>query len=602
MNNNVICIFVDSVVWECVGTTRAKVSPTPFLDSLRNESLTATKLYSHGPYTDAAKTSLFTGRNCLDDFGYFFRENSSPITDFELFHENGYETYCLSYPFWLYGESIRKHIDHIIYTAGFVYGSEWGGLFKHYHELSLKRPLTDIEYKLLISRLQLFFEVYEFYLNDLLSSRESRILYESCLSNFDIQSALKILKEEYALFLADKIGYIDSFNSQGLDHKLASLDSTRIDSIISRSFLESIYHNNHSFFRKAIHNNIRANWLSLLPSIKRTFFGLKRSLATKDRSHLTFWENYFLSLTPFNVMRKRWGTPRWQNDNSIHSILKAGIQLIEERRDSEKPFYMYLNTDDPHNNIAMFAYDIQNLDIVNEEIRVLKNYVDELDVDFKGSLLYLLSLRYVDYEIEQFCKRLKELGIWKETTLMVVSDHGSSYSFSPIHNARVNCFDDECYHIPMLIRHPGFKGIEIHSYQNSKDILPTVCDLVGIPKSVHFRGHSMIDNSRPIYPYVITEYMGPGCPDMTSKRMWMSIRDANFIIAYKVGIYEDFGDGELAEVYDLNKDPNGLYNINYKIDIQRITYLLNPLKDRFEQIKEDTLRFLDNLETGIKIN
>ena len=66
MKNNVISLFIDSVMWESVGNTRAKVSPTPFLDSLKKESVTASKLYSHGPYTDAAKTSLFTGRNCLD--------------------------------------------------------------------------------------------------------------------------------------------------------------------------------------------------------------------------------------------------------------------------------------------------------------------------------------------------------------------------------------------------------------------------------------------------------------------------------------------------------------------------------------------------------
>jgi len=134
MKNNVISLFIDSVTWESVGTTRAKVSPTPFLDSLKRESVTASKLYSHGPYTDAAKTSLFTGRNCLDDFGYLFRENSSPITDFKLFHDAGYETYCVTYPFWLYGKNMRKHIDHQIYTASFVYASEWNGAFKYYSE------------------------------------------------------------------------------------------------------------------------------------------------------------------------------------------------------------------------------------------------------------------------------------------------------------------------------------------------------------------------------------------------------------------------------------------------------------------------------------
>lgn len=71
MKNNAICFFVDSVTWNSLGTRQAKISPTPFLDSLKGESITTTNLYSHGPYTDAATHSLFTGRDCLDDFGYF---------------------------------------------------------------------------------------------------------------------------------------------------------------------------------------------------------------------------------------------------------------------------------------------------------------------------------------------------------------------------------------------------------------------------------------------------------------------------------------------------------------------------------------------------
>ena len=74
--NNAITIFVDSVVWDYVGTNKAEVSPTPFLDSLKREGLVANKLYSHGPYTDAATRSLFTGRNCLDDYGYYFKLNT----------------------------------------------------------------------------------------------------------------------------------------------------------------------------------------------------------------------------------------------------------------------------------------------------------------------------------------------------------------------------------------------------------------------------------------------------------------------------------------------------------------------------------------------
>ena len=67
MKNNVIFFFVDSVTWNSIETNQAKVSPTPFLDSLKKECITTTKLYSHGPYTDEAILSFFTRRDFLGD-------------------------------------------------------------------------------------------------------------------------------------------------------------------------------------------------------------------------------------------------------------------------------------------------------------------------------------------------------------------------------------------------------------------------------------------------------------------------------------------------------------------------------------------------------
>ena len=57
--------FCDSCYMELCRKNRAYVSPTPFLDSLRSESLVTTKLYSYAPYTDAATRSLFYGEIVL---------------------------------------------------------------------------------------------------------------------------------------------------------------------------------------------------------------------------------------------------------------------------------------------------------------------------------------------------------------------------------------------------------------------------------------------------------------------------------------------------------------------------------------------------------
>lgn len=594
MKNNAITIFVDSVVWDCIGTTRAKVSPTPFLDSLKKEGLVANKMYSHGPYTDAATRSLLTGRNCLDDFGYFFKLNSSPITHYKLFHDAGYETYDIHYPFYIKGDEISSYIDHRYYLSGFAWGSEWGGLFYYYSDVIKSRKLTEIELKLLTKRTRYMFESWERYLDDATNHLDTMRMHKKILETYDSAEALKVIRKEIESFEEDNETYIYKLLKEGNEHVLAKLDTSSIDTYIDPKYIKNVVEKKYnSFFRKIAWVNFKANFWKNRPTLKRIFWSIRQYFQTKDTSNFLFLQNYILSLTSMFLMKKRWARPHWQNCHSARTDLGTGLEVLKERK-SDKPFYMFFHTGEPHNDIAFFSYDIQDENVLDEEMTVLKDYVNALGTDFIGNLVYFLSIRQTDYQIEKFCNGLKELGVWDSTSIMFVSDHGSSYTYYPLHNRRVNCFDDECYHVPFIIRHPGMKPISIDSYQYSKDVFPTFLDVLGIQPSPFFKGSSMLKEQSP-RKYIITEYMGPGCPDITQRRIWFSARDEKYIVAYKVGFYEDFDDGELAEVYSLEKDPHGFYNISQQVDRAAIDYLMVPIKERFEEIKKDTTDFLDSL-------
>lgn len=599
MKNNAICFFVDSVTWNSLGTRQAKISPTPFLDSLKGESLTTTRLYSHGPYTDAATHSLFTGRDCLDDFGYFFKLNTAPVTHYKAFHDAGYETYDFDYPYYIIGDGVDKYIDHSIYSSGFIYGSEWGGIFKYYHEIIQERPLSEDEHLLLRKRMEVLFESWGRYLADAVRKPETMAIHNEILQSYDCSAALMTLKEEERKFREAPTAYIDEFIAAGLDHVLATLDTSGIETYISSEFFCNYIEPKYGeFFDKVATNNFKANVFRNIPSAKRFAFGIRRWLKTHDSDNLLFLENYLGSLFTMRMMRKRWLTQGWQNQHTAHTMYEEGLRILRNRT-SDKPFYFFFDVEEPHNNIAFFSYDTQDKEVIDEEMRVLQEYADSLGTDFKGNLLYLLSLRYSDYQIEKFCRSLKEMGLWETTTILVIADHGSSYTFNPIHNARVNCFDDECYHIPMLIRQSGMKGREITTYQYSKDVLPTFMDVIGLEPCPEFKGRSMLKETAP-RQLVTGEYMGPGCPDMLARQIWFSARDEHFVVAYKVGVYEDFDSGELAEVYDLEKDPQGYYNINDTVDRRKIEYLLEPLRSRHFEIRNDTDAFMQKLRNEMQ--
>lgn len=594
MKNNAIFFFVDSVTWNSIGTNQAKVSPTPFLDSLKSESITTSKLYSHGPYTDAATHSLFTGRDCLDDFGYFFKLNTAPIHQYKAFHDAGYETFDFDYPYYIIGNDVAKYIDHPVWDASFIYGSEWGGIYSYYHDIIKERPLDADEYLLLQARIDVMFEAWKRYLTDITTRPETISLHHEILMTYDAKTALETLVAEEDKFKKDPKAYIDDFIAQGKDHLLVNLDTSGIETYIKGDFIDNyIVKKYGKFLNKIARNNFKANVWRSLPSLKRILYGITKYFKTKNSDNLLFLENYLGSLTTMKLMRKRWKDKGWQNHHSAYTKYQAGLEILRTRK-SDKPFYYFIDVDEPHNNIAFFSYDIQDKDVIDDEMWVLKQYVDEVGTNFKGSLIYLLSLRYIDYQIQRFCDGLKELGLWETTTILVTADHGSSYTFNPIHNRRVNNFDDECYHIPMLIHHPGGKGMEVNSYQYSKDILPTFMDVLGLEPCKEFKGRSMLRETEE-RSYVIGEYMGPGCPDMLKKPIWFSVRDEKYIVAYKVKVYQDFEEGELAEVYDLSKDPKAFYNINDKVERNKIDYLLDPLRIRHREIQKDTTIFMDKL-------
>lgn len=122
--------------------------------------------------------------------------------------------------------------------------------------------------------------------------------------------------------------------------------------------------------------------------------------------------------------------------------------------------------------------------------------------------------------------------------------------------------------------------------------MPTLYDLMGFDKPKEVIGHTMLDNSKDEKEYVMTEYMGPGCPDLLSRPIWFSIRDKHYCIGYKVGIYQDFEEGVMSEVYDLKKDPLGFNNIAKKINRESLSYLLKHIEERYVEVKESSYQFI----------
>jgi len=596
---NVIVLLIDSVFSECLGDSKTKISCTPFIDSLRDKSIFAPNVYSYGPYTDAASKALYCGNRTLDDYGYFFGLNSSEYNHFRVFQESGYETFGLYYPYYLLGSGIEKYIDHSLYTSGFKYVSVWGGKFEYYAKEQKKRELTSQEYDVLIKCLEMVFDCWSLFYKNIETKKESSEITDTIVNKKELRSGSVGLAEEHARFENSPQEYINEVLKLGMDHPLATVNEFDYGREEDIAFNKEIYEKNEKFFKDASRVNTIRNLVNNPISIKKSFSCISSFLKSKNKDDLRYFGNYGMLFGYCELMKKRSLMPKWQDICSLNKQIETLLNNIDKRDDdSDKPFYASLHALEPHHNISLFSYDSFDHELVSEELEYLYPVIKECGKKFKGNLFYSLSLRYVDLCVKRLFEQLEKRGLLNNTTVMLVSDHGTSYFFDPVRNYVVNTFHKENYNIPMLIWDEKMPketaGIYAGAY-SSDDVFPTLCDVVGVEIPKGFTGLSMLKN-KDGREYVMTEYMGPGVPDMLQKDLWIAIRNKNYVIAYKNSISEKLEKDKPFCIYNLRSDP--LEKKNYakkKVDNEELIFLKNIVEKRYCEIQQETHDYLKKI-------
>ena len=92
MAKNLIFLVIDSVDQQRMEGSRRRPCPAPFFQELKQNALWSDGMFSQGPYTEAALTSLLCGNDLLDGGGYLQRIKYKRNV-LEEFHSHGYETF-----------------------------------------------------------------------------------------------------------------------------------------------------------------------------------------------------------------------------------------------------------------------------------------------------------------------------------------------------------------------------------------------------------------------------------------------------------------------------------------------------------------------------
>ncbi|MFQ6070928.1 MAG: sulfatase [Candidatus Aminicenantales bacterium] len=221
------------------------------------------------------------------------------------------------------------------------------------------------------------------------------------------------------------------------------------------------------------------------------------------------------------------------------------------RKIKKRPFFLFLHIWDTHH-----PYHCPQSFIEKEE-----RYLDSKELLRKQ---YLGAVRYVDYQLGKFFRHLKEKKMMDETFIIVTSDHGESLTEHDIYFDHHGLYD-ETTHVPLIFHFPGAfpRGKKVKGFVQHVDILPTVCELLGIEESsYHFDGKSLFPLIRgevdEIRPFVLSE-------ESYAQRK-MSLREEGFKYIYApdnegMCIYCLRVHGGKEELYDLENDPAERRNI-----------------------------------------
>ncbi len=187
----------------------------------------------------------------------------------------------------------------------------------------------------------------------------------------------------------------------------------------------------------------------------------------------------------------------------------------------------------PNNNI--FRYEAPN-----------EKYARE------GKRAYLASTAFVDSQVGRVLDKLKELGLDKDTVILLTGDHGYQLGEHGLW-AKQTLFENGT-HVPLIVAAPGVKPGVCKSPVEQVDIYPTLAGLAGLPVPKEVQGMSLqpllINPSAKLKPYAFNTMLSTH-----TKLMGHAITDGRYR-------YIEWDGGKAGrQFYDIETDPQELKNL-----------------------------------------
>ncbi|WP_276354850.1 sulfatase family protein [Cohnella caldifontis] len=268
----------------------------------------------------------------------------------------------------------------------------------------------------------------------------------------------------------------------------------------------------------------------------------------------------------------------WRKDDTgrcpkADNLNQVALPLLERLAAGDQPFFLFLRHMDPHTPYLPPAPfdrlfyggnekdpDHRSLDEVfrfKPFAEFFKGWFPEgvtdsayIDAQYDGAVAYL------DASVQALFNRSDDLGISGNTLFVITSDHGETLNEHECYYDHHGLYDSNLT-TPLIFRFQGRvpEGQRYSAYSYTKDITPTILDLLNVHTDIAFDGRSLA----PLFAggqvtsddeFYITE-----CTWMR-KHGWRT-PEWKLIVALE----PDFHGKPRVELYDLVRDPEELVNV-----------------------------------------
>lgn len=200
-----------------------------------------------------------------------------------------------------------------------------------------------------------------------------------------------------------------------------------------------------------------------------------------DRHWRPLFEQYLRNATTF----KR------EEDYYVARTVRAAVDWLDRITQQQKDrLFLWVDCFDPHEAWdppepywSMYkpaGYD--GAEIVDPVPGATEGYMTPEEVE-RTRTLYAGEVTLVDKWVGALLDRVRELGLFDNTLIIHVSDHGEPFREHGIIRKAMPWNYEELVRSPLAIRHPQGIGAgqRVHAFAQSIDIMPTILDFLGLP-------------------------------------------------------------------------------------------------------------------------